>query len=205
MTNQASIDIESLSLKKNALVLTVGLRIFTLDTDPGPLGRGFHFTMDLAAQARRDVSLSTALWWFRDNPSALLAIARHLENAQDPQAPMTFARNGGDIYYKRLEPDALAVQLAGAWDTYKPEQVWFKGPQFDEVVLQDLLGGRVPWKHNEVRDVRTLSYALERHVPFEDKPVAHDALADATEQALRVIRLQGFLRGLEEQSPKANH
>jgi hypothetical protein len=186
----ASIDIETLSLKKDALVLSVGVVIF--DAESGLRKARYELFLDPKAQPNRDISPSTVRWWFADQPLALLNVVHGLSAAMKTDA---------SYVEFNLNPAELASKLAGIWATHSPEEVWFKGPQFDEVVLQSLLDGNVPWKYDAVRDMRTLEKKFG-HVapPTNILPVAHDALEDADAQADRIVDIMGAIsRGFPQE------
>ncbi|WP_163059811.1 3'-5' exonuclease [Acidithiobacillus ferrooxidans] len=171
--NHIMIDIETLSRKLGAVVLSIGAVAF--DPDSNRLGE--TFSIRLPAQEQIDkgglVEMETVLWWMGQSLEARNAAF------QGPCAP-TVAHGLGK--FSRFLQRVLAGNL----------RVWSNGPSFDSAQLQ-LLFDRfgVPWpvKYNADRDCRTifeLAYPGERVPVPDDGTVQHDALADAVWQARAV-------------------
>lgn len=174
------IDIESLSLAPNALILSIGAVFF----DDKELGAQFYAGIDAYKQSNRHVSASTALWWIR-------------QAAQNPAAAA--ALFDGAHY-------TLSAALTALRDFAMPREpheleFWFNGPQFDVVVLDNAYaeaGITPPWKYNDVRDCRTV-FKLAEAKGWDSSRIdstaftAHSALADARLQALRTISAMKFL------------
>ena len=159
-----SIDIESLSLAHNALVLSIGAVVFCPQTG---LGREYYVVLNGKEQSKRDIDFSTVQWWIR--------LAQ-----ESPVAADLFAAT----------PQSVPQALSDLAQFISPEdEVWARGPQFDIVALESLYrehGMRPPWDYSMVRDQRTYC-AGQPAVPFVG--TAHNALADAKHQARAIMNV----------------
>lgn len=176
MTLAVSLDLETLSTHKNAVILTIGACTISLNGEPQRT-----FTASLDAQAQIDaglhVSASTLKWWIR----------------QDPQAQRD-AFDGDDTH------PILALEMLRGWmkaEGWPP--VWTKGPHFDGALLDSLseaFGVESPIPYRKHRDIRTIEEAFESHIK-DDRVceryytmkerayrgvLQHNALADAIAQ-----------------------
>lgn len=186
-----SIDIESLSLEPNALVLSIGAVLF--DRHNG-VEAEYYTAINGAEQQDtygRHLSHSTVMWWLS-------------QTAMDPATAAVFANPVGVKTALEGLRDFVAAHTTMWADPY---EVWFQGPQFDAVAIGSLCKAadvQVPWRYNAVRDLRTLlamarahgttDEALERGIGSEYH--AHNALDDAKMQAIRCINALDAL-GLE--------
>ena len=167
------LDIESLSLKPNAFVLSIGAVEFDVGT--ASLGREFKVTLHDGWQETRHKDYDTFTWW----------VNQALTN---PRAGHVFQDAG------RVDADEAMDRLT---DFVKgADEVWANGPQFDCVVLENLadeLSINRLWKYSSVRDLRTiLNVAAQLHIDpdfyiAQKEFVAHSALDDAKKQAWRAI------------------
>lgn len=165
----AMIDIETLSKKNNAVVLSLGLVIFD-PQDYSELGSGdpafiasHYWELKVVPQVMkgRHICPETVRWW-DDQPIA----------APDGFFPI----------------EKCLAELADVFEAHKIENVWFRGPQFDEVKLQSLgedFGIEMPWKYNAVRCCRTLCKLAKRD-RSADTFKLHHAGEDCRSQALDV-------------------
>lgn len=158
-----SIDIESLSLAHNALVLSIGAVVFDPQTG---LGEEFYVVLNRHEQGTRRMSIDTVVWWIA-------------QAAEKPEAAALFNETPRDI--------VVALTMLNNFCGTEPFEIWARGPQFDIVVLNSLYednGLRPPWRHNLVRDQRTLC----AYMPLKEfEGVQHNALDDARQQARNVI------------------
>ena len=72
--------------------------------------------------------------------------------------------------------------------------IWCKGTDFDTAILAHAFtsyGYPVPWKYNNVRDMRTLK-KLHPQIPYHENPQPHNALWDAINQAQHVDQIFAF-------------
>lgn len=190
--NRFSIDIESLSLEPNALVLSVGAVLFDRHNGLGPEYYAAINGFEQQDMYGRHISYSTSMWWMN-------------QAAMDPATAAVFSA-----------PMTVKAALEGLRDFIKdntgdwiePYEVWFQGPQFDAVALGSLCqaaGIQVPWSYRTVCDLRTLLAMARAHGTKDQRleqgidPLkyhAHNALDDAKMQALRCINALDAL-GLE--------
>jgi len=188
-----SIDIESLSLEPNALVLSIGAVLF--DSQTGKLGAEYYAALDGFDQQDaygRHISFGTSTWWMQ-------------QAATDPATADAFEQRVAVKPALEGLNDFVQAQLT---DPAEPVEFWFQGPQFDAVALGSLCkaaGVVVPWRYNQVRDLRTLIALGRTHGVTEEVISAgidphayhpHHALDDAKMQAIRCINTLRAL-GLE--------
>lgn len=169
-----SIDLETLSTRPDAAILSIGAAEF--DRSTGEIGRTFYVEVDLnSAINDGHVDGGTLSWWYTQ-----AADARRLFGNGTVKSSILTA----------LTMLREFVQKAG--DDVRP---WGNGSSFDITILESAYNrnpaaGAIPWKFWDVRDMRTIvdlasENGFDRNdVPFEG--VAHNALDDATHQA-RVI------------------
>ncbi|HEY7823714.1 MAG TPA: 3'-5' exonuclease [Acidimicrobiia bacterium] len=175
MTLAISLDIETLSTHKNAVVLSIGACTVSLN---GERRQDFHCRLDAQSQidAGRHVSASTLAWWMNQNPVAKLA---------------AFEGEGLPVDH--------ALTALRTWITHQGNPpVWTKGPAFDGAILESLAedwGLKPCWPYRDHRDLRTIEEAArlakdetvyERwHQVMEratGDTIAHHALGDAIAQ-----------------------
>ena len=162
------IDIETLSKRNNAVIVSVGAVLF--NPRNGGLGESIYIALDWHQQImqRRHISKKTLKWW----------------DEQKEDAPQGSGKVG-----------MLFGKLATLFEVSSEViYVWFRGPDFDKVKLEHLarqFGHKVPWTYKQVRDSRTLDiFGVKR----ERSEPTHNALDDAKEQALDVIYILDRVR-----------
>jgi len=194
MAKAISIDIESLSLKTNCVILQVGFCVFdtrNLDVPEYEYSQCFNSQEQVEANFAHDEE--TKAWWHKKNAGLYLRLY-----AEGMDSEYSLAENIETLYQK------LAMQLY-CWPN-EPMEIWARGPQFDCNALANLfayVGLAPPWKHNMVRDSRTL-YAIGGFKEQEWNEAVHgeqhDALNDAKKEAsdiqmaLHLVRLAGVRR-----------
>ena len=175
MTLGISLDIETLSTHKDAVVLSIGASTISLNGAPQGV---FHCLVDAQEQidAGRHVSFDTLVWWIQQSGEA-----------------QTAAMLG-----ERLTVD-MALTCLRTWIAQHGDvPVWTKGPGFDGAILESLAEQnkiKPAWSYRNHRDVRTIEDAV--HMSKDDllyeryykvtasanvKGVAHNALDDAKQQ-----------------------
>lgn len=164
------IDLETLSTRPDAAILSIGACYFDIDT--GKIGHTFHRNVMLIDAPRvGHISADTVKWWLKQSDDARLAIAE--------------PKNAIDIAMALME---LRDFIPGN----KQAKFWSNGATFDLVILRsafDRCGHIVPWQYWQERDTSTIVDIAQRltgvnvskSTPFEG--VKHDALADAVHQA----------------------
>jgi hypothetical protein len=161
------IDLETLSTRPDAVILTVGAIKFNPYTQDDPYDP-LYFKVDVDAQTAlgRHVQPDTIDWW-----------------GTQPQEIQDEALGEGDR--KDLDYTVKAInKWAVGVDTF-----WCQGPLFDFAILQSLyaqLNIPTPWDYWRIRDSRTL-FSLYKETETA-KADAHNALADCDYQAKKVQR-----------------
>lgn len=188
MTLAISLDIETLSTNKNAVVLTIGATTISLD---GSAEKTFYARLDPQEQIDmgRHVSASTIIWWMQQSRVAQEA-----------------------AFTGRTLKAATALEALSAWLAEEGNPpVYTNGPAFDAAILESLaedLKMRAPWTHRQNRDLRTVEETIllskdellqERFYARKDRVysnmVAHNALDDAKAQGEIVRFWMKELRG----------
>lgn len=158
------IDLETLGTSMTAPILEIGAVRF----DKREVLSEFNVHVDpdscfmMGARADGD----TIKWWLQQSEAAR-------KNAVQPGEPISAALN-------------KFLSWVGAND--QPESVWSHGANFDIPLIDQWLRRcrlAAPWKFWTARDTRTL-YEFVGFRP-QTKVVAHEAVADARQQALDVI------------------
>lgn len=158
------IDLETLSTRSDAVVLTIGMIKF----DPYDISKepdnGDYMRVDVDSQIElgRHVDNGTLDWWSK----------------QDAEVRDEALGEDG-----RVSLDELSTRLnrfiVGATN------IWAQGPVFDIVILEHLyrqLGKPAPWQYYQIRDSRTL-FGLGIDPRLPGREAAHNALADCYYQA----------------------
>ena len=171
------LDLETLSTRPNAVILTLGavkFNPFSL-VDPGP---GLYIRPDVDEQIAqgRDVQDETVNWW--------------MSQAEDvrEEALGTDGRISVESMYRQLNRF-----LVGA------DSIWAQGPLFDFAILENLYrqyGWPTPWQYWQIRDSRTL-FGVHGDPRVKGKVGLHNALEDCVSQATAVQQVYNKL-GLEK-------
>lgn len=167
-----SIDIETLSTRFDAAILSIGAVAFNRDT--GELGERMYAEVDVdSAMAKGHVSGSTLEWWMQ----------------QDGQARQVF------ISTNKTHLVVALGRLSRFLARHPDAKVWGNGATFDITILEHAyasMGLTVPWKYFNIRDMRTIMEAAtalgfdKRSMPFEG--TKHNAVDDAAHQARVIAR-----------------
>lgn len=177
MTVHASMDIETLSTRAQAVVLSIGMCFFddakvqTFD-EIVDSGIELFFDRDSQVEKGRHIMPSTIQWWNQQGEEA-----RRVLEAEDVITPRDF--------YPHFEAFCEKSGLNSNW--VKKYCKWYiRGPHFDISITDNLFEDYnvdTPWKYFKVRDIRTWleCNGLEDNAKLV-KPssmVAHNALHDA--------------------------
>ena len=163
-------DIESLSLKPNATILSIGAVKFNMNG----VYDSFYVNVvtDMNAEAF-DIDPETQKWWSEQSDAARAVLLR------DPQPIVT----------------ALAMFrkfLLGANSEDEVAGLWGNGSDFDNVVLNhayNAMGMARPWSYKANRCYRTMK-SLYPEIKADDRNgVHHNALDDAEYQAHHLIKI----------------
>ena len=169
--NHLMIDVETLSLKENAAILSIGA--CTFDLESRTIGKDFHMRCNPFTEGSMifDISYGTLQWWFHQSDAARKSIM--------------------------VEEGALSVSLRSALTAlheFRTESnvdyTWARGPQFDLRVIEyatlalcalpSRLKERPMFDWYKVRDVRSVTDFIPKIVldKIYSKYTTHDALED---------------------------
>jgi hypothetical protein len=170
---QLMVDLETLSTKHNAAILSIGACIFDPRAEIGETIDEFYLVISAESneQAGRHFSAGTLMWWLQQSQAARDALSVDPHNLTDALTKFRLFVNKGKV-----------------------NRVWANSPSFDCVILEDAmasLGMMCPWQFWDTRDVRTIKdLAVSDDGSFPNMPtgknVAHNALDDALKQAMVV-------------------
>lgn len=163
----AMIDLETLSITSNAVILSVGACAF--DLDKKEIYSTFEVTLDIDQQLKnRDINGSTILWW--------------MDQSDEARSKITKTQKTNIILF--LKNFSLWIKKN------KIKYVWGNGSHFDISILQNLYeqyNVEVPWKYNKVQDLRTFKRFVANGKTIKRVGTAHSALDDAVSQAKYVL------------------
>lgn len=167
-------DIESLDLVPKAVATQLAFIAYDLD-DPETILREVEEYLPIQPQLtlNRTISASTLLWWMKQDDASRSRMQQSDGDDFDELSALVQSVNR-----------KLAQVIAEA-DEY---EIWARGPQFDLVVVESLLGDlgqKAPWKYDKVMDLRTtmrLAGIRSADVPMRPGLVAHHALSDCRYQ-----------------------
>ena len=191
-------DIETLSTRANAVVLSMGICIFDLEKtqtfdDIVEGGIEIFFDRDCQIEVGRHVDVSTQQWWARQGEEAQRVLDVKKEDCIHP-------REFYSVFTSFCENNDVQVAFL------QGQARWFaRGPTFDMSIMDDMFRDfnvTSPWKYWLVRDIRTWLEALGLPTNLQlkrpDNMVHHNALHDA---AYDVWALQQMLHVSHEDLP----
>jgi hypothetical protein len=177
------VDLETWGTTPGCDIRSIGAVVF--DPIAGTLGEEFYVNV-IGGFEMYGLLLdpSTVKWWSEQSDAARLRLVT--DQVCINPALHRFAEWWRGIEWSHRDEDGPDIA-----------RFWAHGPHFDEAILAACyraVGISVPWHYRAPRDCRTIFDAAGDpcHVPFEG--VEHDALADAKNQALRVIEAYRRLR-----------
>lgn len=161
------IDLETLSIRTNAVVLSIGAVIF----DENNIIDTLHLFLEPESQEAKGRSIlpSTVMWWLQQSDEARKNLIAGEKNST-----------------------ARALEHFTGWVLgHAPDCVWGNGAGFDNVITETLMrdyNAPIPWQHYQNQCYRTLkarltNKAIKKGIMWHQPTVAHDALADALAQA----------------------
>jgi len=172
------VDLETLGTNQDSAFISIGACRF--DPSTGKIGETFSKNIDWdSALKGRGVTGGTIKWWMRQSPEAQNKVC----------APG--------------EPLKNVLVAFGSWFRAGgvERQIWGNGATFDVAMLENAytaIFGMLPWKHWNVRDVRTIVELAIGRVAKESSPfegIKHRAVDDAIHQATYVSAMWQALRG----------
>lgn len=160
------LDLETLSSKPNAAVVSIGAVAFNKD---GVAREGFYEVLDVEDQELkgRHISASTFKWWTQQSEQARKVFAE-----TPSKTPMALAR--------------FEAYLYGLTSDVHARRIWGYGSTFDNVVLRSLYesyGMKAPWTYRGDMCYRTLKGLFPKVAIPERTGTHHNALDDARYQA----------------------
>jgi hypothetical protein len=178
------IDLETLSTRTNAAILSVGAALF--DPVAGEIGETYYARVALeSATALGHVDGGTVRWWMDQSNAARAEAFGGQESTYDALI--------GLVRFLRDKTDVNSLL------------VWAAGPTFDVIILESTfrrISIDVPWTYRAPRDVRTVLGLPGVTKPERDATLTeHNALADAIHQARCVIAAYRQLRGATPLTP----
>ena len=172
MAKHLMVDLETMAVSPNAVVLTLGAVHFN------PYGDGYsdklymRISIDDQDTLNREIDPNTLDWWAKQD-------AKIMEEAFSPDDRVPLAE-AIDRFHK----------FAWGCDAF-----WSHGSVFDIVILENIyrqLGKPVPWQFWQIRDTRTLfDLGWDPDMP---KGGLHDALQDSIRQAAGVQNIYSKLK-----------
>lgn len=177
MTTDVSIDLETLGLGDEAMILSIGAVKF--DRNTGEISEMFHALVE-PEKGNGTIDLSTVIWWMNQSEEArapLFSYDNKGERVPLAHALMEFSEWLG------LEEDAEGNPVIA-----EDLQLWQRGNK-DATWLTSAytgLGLTAPFKYWQWNDQRTLTKLCQGILPQRDG-THHNALADALYQARCLI------------------
>ena len=170
MTTHATIDIETLGISPDTVVLTIGGIKFDPMEDDG-LHSEFYYRLNADEQIDmgRTVDEKTLEWW---------------ETQSEEVKAEALDTNDRIPVEETLK--ALNKWLVGV------DKLWCQGPVFDIGILENLykqIGLHHNWPFYIIRDSRTLFSLMDKDPRKEIDFAAHNALADAIVQSLCIQKV----------------
>jgi len=175
MTTHATIDIETLSTKPDAVVLTIGGIKFDPFTKVDPHSE-FYYRLEIEDQTSkgRDIESDTLQWW-GTQPDEIVDEALGDHN-----------RTSVETTLKELNK-----WLTGA------DKIWCQGPVFDICILENLYrqyDTHFNWVFWNIRDSRTLFGLMPEDPRKKFKFAAHNALEDCRVQSMCIQEVYSELQ-----------
>lgn len=190
------IDIETLSTRPNAHILSIGMVTITpLLTEPDEkLNQSFYSVVSPIQD--RHIDPITVQWWMQDPQREFFP---EQKTANSPLTEVLYSLNS---VVRRI--------VAYYGKTFKGDDVefWAKGTDFDYKILAEAhesLGIEIPWKYNSIRDCRTLFKRFPEVNKDLVNPYAHSAFWDAKFQALQLINVLRHIETLEDATRRYLH
>jgi len=167
VTLQVMVDIETMSLQQNALVLSVAAVPFELCKALPQISKGQLWVLPTREQILmgRHVDAGTQRWWQQQSPEAREHFLQEVTSLDEFVLEFTGVVGGAD-------------------------QVWAHGTTFDITILESLfrdLGHNPPWQNYRViRDVRTIAEFTPKREERPDSAITglveHDPRSDCVQQ-----------------------
>jgi hypothetical protein len=173
--NDVMVDLETLDNTPTSVIVSIGAVRMNLDTLK--LEETFTRVVDPRSQPTSTVGADTVMWWFSQSQEARAAIF------DSYQFPIKEVLNNFNEF--------LHTKQNGERPT-----IWGNGANFDNVILRNAYracGLEAPWPYWNDRCYRT-ARALLGDKTKAKSITAHNALADAKQQAEQLLEMLGALR-----------
>lgn len=164
------LDLETLSTRPEAVILSIGALKFDPYTDVIDLENNFDIKVDVDEQVSlgRHIQPETIDWW-----------AKQPKDVQEDAFSLV-GRDTIDSFLTKLNKF-----LVGA------DSIWAQGPVFDIVILENLyrqVERPVPWNYWQIRDSRTL-FKVHGDPRDKGRAAAHNAVMDCYYQAVGIQQI----------------
>lgn len=177
------IDVETLGLKENAVLLSIGACAF--DPATGEIGETFYCAIDPRTQHGREIDASTVLWWMDQDEAARRKITDAVKNADllptleldTPEYDEAFNNAALPINHVAMAFSAYVEQFGDnvrCWSNGAVDHAWLNS-------MMTYSGFTNPIKFWNQRDYRTIK-GMYPEIKAEDFGQAHNALDDAIKQ-----------------------
>ena len=166
MAIHAMIDLETLGVEPDSVVVTLGAIKFDPFTETEP-HTPLYVRADIEEQTEkfgRNIDDNTLAWW-----------SKQPQTIQDEAFGDEHERSSVKHILKKLNKWCVGL-----------DYIWCQGPTFDFVILQDLYKNAetpVPWNYWQIRDSRTLFKMMPQDPRRAIQEQLHNALADCYYQA----------------------
>lgn len=173
MVLHVMLDLETMSLAKDAAIVSVGAVRFDPMTGEVFRDTGFYQVVTLSSSMRSGGRLdaATIYWWIKQGEGARTAI---------------LGADGGGLLIETV------LKEFNAWfREFRIDGLWGNGSDFDNVILENTytrLGWTPPWSYRQNRCYRTMA-ALRPDVTLVREGTFHNALDDAITQAAHLCKI----------------
>lgn len=169
MLNDLSIDIESLGIAEDSIVISIGAVVFNNEISLSTFNCQFYEILDLKDQEsqKRTMSIDTVLWWMKQSEFTKSALIEKNRTST----------------YKALTLLNTLIQ------EYAVNYAWAKSPNFDLVILDSLYKSfnmkfAIDFRYwMDVRTIMRIRKTCKLNEIKMSKDDAHNALNDAYYQA----------------------
>lgn len=164
MATHGMIDLETLGVEPDCVVMTIGAIKFDPFTDAEPHS-GLYLRCDVDEQTAmgRTIDDNTLAWWAKQ------------DDAIKEEAFGDHERSSMEQVTRAINKFCVGLDV-----------LWCQGPLFDYAILQNLykqVGKPAPWHYWQIRDSRTLFAMMPQDPRKAIQESLHNALADCYYQA----------------------
>lgn len=179
------IDIETLGVRSNCPVISIGACFF----DKDGIKEKFYAVLDVAEQidsGKRVADASTIKWWMGQEGAAQKIFR---DNIGIPTMPEVMLREvpSNLVGYTNL---GILLEFYKFCNLHENAKPWGNGSNFDITIMERILQDynvKTPWNFRNIRDLRTFKEYVYDGSETERVGTHHNALDDAIYQAQVVI------------------